>query len=216
MLLPLIDSVYAKTIKDLGLFGSEVEISSTYDGNTSINKTMIPLPGNHMVYNALAATLIGTIFQISPQEIAVGIAETESIKGRSNILKMKDYIVIDDCYNANPISMESALCLLERANSRKVAVLGDMFELGEKQIELHRKIGKIAIEKADVVVCVGILSRHMKEEACKENRMGKEIFYFETIQELIKNWNEIIQTGDSVLLKASHGMKFEEILKEIQ
>lgn len=121
--------VYATDIKGKGLFGSEAVIH----GNGESFAVQIPLPGEHMVYNALAAAAAGQLLGLTPEEIRDGIAAVESVSGRSHIVKLPDKVLIDDCYNANPVSMEAAIDLLLQADGRRVAVMGDMFELGEQE-----------------------------------------------------------------------------------
>ena len=92
----------------------------------------------------------------------------EGVSGRSHIIELADKVVIDDCYNANPVSMEAALDLLLQADGRTVAVLGDMFELGKEEAKLHERVGGYAVEKGvDCLICTGELSRHMYEGALK-------------------------------------------------
>lgn len=158
--------IYAADIAGRGLLGSEAVIHDRKAG-ISFN-AKIPLPGGHMVYNALAATAAGRLLGLTPEEISKGIAAVEGVSGRSHIIELADKVVIDDCYNANPVSMEAALDLLLQADGRTVAVLGDMFELGKEEAKLHERVGGYAVEKGvDCLICTGKLSRHMYEGALK-------------------------------------------------
>lgn len=123
--------IYAADIAGRGLLGSEAVIHDRESG-ISFN-AKIPLPGGHMVYNALAATAVGRLLGLTPEEISKGIAAVEGVSGRSHIIELADKVVIDDCYNANPVSMKAAVDLLLQADGRTVAVLGDMFELGKRK-----------------------------------------------------------------------------------
>ena len=111
---------------------------------------------------------------LTPKEIQRGIGKVESVGGRSHVIPLGDGILIDDCYNANPVSMRAAIDLLATAKERKVAVLGDMFELGEGKEQLHGDVGIYAVEKkTDVLICTGLLSRYMYEQAvCTKKRRG--------------------------------------------
>ena len=120
--------VYATDIESLGLLGSKAVLHMP-EGSCPIE---ISLPGIHMVINATAAALVGRLLGLSLEEIHAGIHNVTPVGGRSNLIKTKDKLVIDDCYNANPVSMKAAIDLLATATDRKVAILGDMFELGEK------------------------------------------------------------------------------------
>ncbi len=202
--------VYASDVVNHGLFGSSCNIHA--GGRTF--PADIPLPGEHMVLNALAATAAGTLLGLSQEEITAGIASVKALGGRSNIIRKCSRTIIDDCYNANPVSMKAALDLLSMADTRKVALLGDMFELGSNEQALHREIGVYAAgDKADILVCAGRLSLHMYEGA-KEHYQGK-LFYFETRDEMLEALPVIIKEGDTILVKASHGMGFDTVVKAL-
>lgn len=157
------NDIYAGAIESKGLFGSTARI---YMDGQSFRVT-VPLPGAHMIYNALAAASIGNLLGLTNEEIAQGIAGIKPVGGRSNIMAGAHYTLIDDCYNANPVSMRAAIDLLGTAQTRKVAVLGDMFELGENEKTEHYEVGVYAIEKkVDVLVCIGTLSQEMYDGAC--------------------------------------------------
>lgn len=99
---------------------------------------------------------------LSDEEIVGGISSVEPVGGRSHVIHEDKVTIIDDCYNANPVSMKAAIDLLSMANTRKVAILGDMFELGNNEKALHEEIGTYAAyHKIDCVICVGNLCRHM-------------------------------------------------------
>lgn len=208
--------VYADEIKGLGLIGTEFTLHVHGD---SI-KAKVNLPGGHMVINSLAAAAIGSEMGLTLTEIASGIAKAEGLSGRCNLINMPDYLIVDDCYNANPKSMRAAIDLMKDAFSRKVTILGDMFELGEDENKLHAQIGEYAIENGiDLLVCVGKISKSMFEAACaKRDEMGAdtEVLYFSSLDELeeiIKNPDKtFIKKNDTVLIKASHGMGFGAIV----
>lgn len=206
--------VFAENCENRGLFGS----SAVLHVDDEAFPVEIPLPGEHMIYNALAAACVGSLLGLEKEEIAKGISQVKPVSGRSNILRLEDRVVIDDCYNANPVSMCAALDLLSAALTRKVAVLGDMFELGAGEKELHAKVGTYAAEKkTDVIICIGALSKAMYEAACRAAEtagISKEnIYYFEKKQDFLERCQDILQKGDTILVKASHGMAFEEIVK---
>lgn len=209
--------VYATDIKGKGLFGSEAVIH----GNGESFAVQIPLPGEHMVYNALAAAAAGQLLGLTPEEIRDGIAAVESVSGRSHIVKLPDKVLIDDCYNANPVSMEAAIDLLLQADGRRVAVMGDMFELGEQEKEMHARVGKYAADKGvECIICAGKLARYIYEgarEAAGERKDGPaaEIFYFEDRESLLEGINQILKPGDTILIKASHGMGFEKVVEQL-
>lgn len=208
--------VYADEIENKGLFGSSAKIHMENGEFTA----EIPLPGGHMVYNALAAACVGSLLGLSRAQIREGIAKVKPLGGRSNIIRLPERVVIDDCYNANPVSMCAALDLLEAALTRRVAVMGDMFELGDNKERMHAKVGAYAVEKGiEVIVCIGELSINMYDsagEAMQEaGRENTELYYFPGKKEFLEKMSGILRKGDTVLVKASHGMAFEEIVKAL-
>ena len=208
--------IHAGEVENRGLFGSSARI---YIGDKEFHAD-IPLPGEHMVYNALAAACVGNVFGIGEEGICRGIAKVEAVGGRSHIIRLEDRVVIDDCYNANPVSVCAAIDLLDTALTRKVAVLGDMFELGEGEKEMHAKVGAYAVEKGiDVLICIGGLAEYMYKEAGKTaERLGlpaENIHYFPGKEDFLEIWHDVLKKGDTILIKASHGMEFSKIVKEI-
>lgn len=211
------NNVYADDVVSNGLLGSNACIHIE-DKNVDV---MIPLPGEHMVYNALAAACVGNLLLLDANEIQKGIAAVKPVGGRSNIMSLEEMVVIDDCYNANPVSMCAALDLLSIATTRKVAILGDMFELGEDEKELHARVGAHAVEQGiDVIICIGELSRNMYDKACKnaeQTALPKDnIYYFLTRDEFMNQISQIVEKDDTILIKASHGMAFEVIVQKLQ
>ncbi len=196
-----------------GLLGSRISI----DGRIHIPQIDVPLPGEHMVLNALAATAIAHTLGMSQEEIREGIRGVQSVAGRSHVVELKDYVLIDDCYNANPVSMKAALDLLQEAAGRRVAVLGDMFELGREEEAMHRQVGAYAAEeKTDILFCVGKLSEAMyggaMEAAAKNSgKPAPQIVYAREKEELYSLLKEALLPGDTILLKASHGMEFAKV-----
>lgn len=204
------NQIWADRIENLGLFGSRAVL---HMGQETL-AVEIPLPGSHMIYNAMAAAAVGRQFGMSTEEIAAGIGHVEAVAGRSHLIKTADKVIIDDCYNANPVSMKAAIDLLAMAKTRKVAVLGDMFELGEGELDMHAEVGLYGAEAGiDCIICVGSLSKAMYDAAVKA---GGNAFYFETKDAFMEMLPSFIQPGDTVLVKASHSMEFEEIVALLQ
>lgn len=204
------NAIWADNIENRGLLGSRADI---HMGDALVHAN-IPLPGEHMIYNAMAAAAVGLQFDMTKEEIAAGISHVEAVAGRSHLIEAGDKVIIDDCYNANPVSMKAAIDLLATAPGRKVAILGDMFELGENEKAMHGEVGQYAAEKGiDLILCVGGLSASMYEEAVKNGGNAK---HFEKREELEEVLGNLLQPGDTVLVKASHSMAFENIVKNIQ
>jgi UDP-N-acetylmuramoyl-tripeptide--D-alanyl-D-alanine ligase len=171
-----------------------------------------------MILNALAATSIGMVLGLSNKEITLGIEQIKPVSGRNNIIKLKKYTVIDDCYNANPVSMKAAIDLLLMANTRKVAILGDMGELGQEEDELNKEIGIYAANKnVNIIICVGKLSSYMYDGAKEVLGNNQDrLFYFKTKEDLLKMLPDILEPGDTILIKASHFMAFDRLVKAIE
>ena len=194
--------------------------SSTY--NVKINNeeytVNVPVSGKHFVYNSLCAIAIGNLLGISPENIIKGIETFSLTKNRMEVVKVKDNVtVINDAYNASYDSMKPAIeYLKELPAKRKIAVLGDMFELGEFSEEIHRKVGiEVVTHKIDILVTVGKLAKYIAEEAKYLRMPEKNIISLETTEEASEYLNKILQKDDAVLLKAAHGMHFSEIFKSI-
>ena len=171
--------------------------------------------GKHMVSNALGATAIGKHFGLTDEEIAKGISEYKPAGSRQNVIKTEKLTIIDDCYNANPASMKASIETLAGFSGRRVAILGDMKELGKTEMELHQEIGRFTVEKnLDLVIAIGDLALNIYKEA----RPHIDCEWFGTWEEAKLEMYEMLTIGDTILVKASHSMKFEEIvdyLKEL-
>ena len=190
--------------------------SSTYTLKGTNQKIEVPIGGNHFVQNSLCAIAVGSIFKMPLENIAKGIVEFKLTKKRMDIEVLEnDITVINDYYNANYDSMKSALEYLGNLREcRKIAVLGDMLELGNFSKELHKKVGKEVIKnKIDILITVGNEAKNIAQVAKKEI---KQIIECDTNEKAAKEINKIKQEKDCILLKASNGMHFEEIFKGIK
>ena len=203
--------VCAVKYQSLGIEGTKVTIRY-FDEEF---ETIIPIPGHHMIYNAMAASCFGKHFGMTTEEIDKGIRSLKAISGRNNIFHTDKYVVIDDCYNANPMSMKASLSVLNEANTRKVAILGNMYELGENEKQLHREVGMHAANLSiDVVICIGELAKNIAD-AAKENNKNIKVLYFETKEEFENKMDDILKENDSILVKASNSMKFKTIVEKL-
>ena len=206
------NDVYAKNVENLGLDGLKCDISTPV-GEFSAH---IHIPGMHMVYNALAGTCVGLACGLSLEEIKSGIESAQTISGRNNIIHTDSYTIMDDCYNANPVSMKASLDVLSTALGRKVAILGDMGELGTDEAALHYTVGEHAAEKQiDLLLCIGKLSAEIVKGAKAVNPEMNALL-FETKEELLEKLPELLNRGDSILIKASHFMQFEKLVAALQ
>ena len=200
---------YASDIVDKGLWGNEFIVNSK---EYSL-KMCEPLPGRHMIYNALTAAAVAGFFNMKSENVRTGLAKLKAVGGRSNIIKTEKYTVVDDCYNANPTSVKSAIDMISKIDTSKVVILGDMFELGEDEIALHKKVGEYAAENnIDRIICIGELSRAMYEGAKK---ISGNVFWFKDVDSALNEIFDILKAGDTVLIKASHGMAFNRIVDKV-
>lgn len=201
------NEIYASDIQSLGLKGTKCQIH-TPNGSFSVK---IPVPGIHMVSNALAACAVGLTFGMTSDKIAKGIEALQPVNGRVNMIETSDFTIIDDCYNANPVSMKSSIDILKDAIGRKVCILGDMFELGENQISLHEEVGTYVKESdIDLLIAIGDLSKAIFEGA----KSGKcECHHFNSKEEAFLHIPHLLHKKDSILVKASHGMEFADVVE---
>lgn len=175
----------------------------------------VPIPGKHMVNNAVCAALVGKKLNLTINEIKKGIEQIKSVGGRVNIIR-RQYTIIDDCYNANPISMKASLDLLASTKGRKLAVLGDMFELGKNECELHQEIGRyMASLPIDFAFLTGGFKDYIENGYKEIKNPTNNIFKFDNNDDLIYNIKQFVKENDIILIKASHSMHFENIVKAL-
>ena len=208
------NEVHPTKIVNRGLWGSECTIENG-DGIFNIS---VPLAGKHMIMDALAAISVAKILDVSAEQVSFGISCVKALAGRNNIIQKNSITILDDCYNASPESMKSALDLLTEAITPTVAILGDMFEQGENEDRGHEEIGQYAVEKGiNTIVCVGTLSKKMYDKAQSEASVKEniDVLYYATVDEAIADLPKYVKKDDTVLIKASNGMKFNRILEAI-
>lgn len=195
--------------------------NSTY--NVKINNkeytVNVPVSGKHFVYNSLCAIAVGNLLNIAPENIIKGIETFSLTKNRMEVDKIKDNItVINDAYmqvvfyeGSNRIFIKTCLVI------EKLAVLGDMFELGEFAEEIHRKVGiEVFTHKIDVLVTVGELAKYIADEVKYLGMPNEKVIAVDTTKEAIEYLNKNLAKDDVVLLKAAHGMNFVEIYNGIK
>lgn len=205
-------SYHAKDVVNLGLEGTKATFC-TPDSEFSAH---ISIPGSHMVYNALAAIAVGRILDMDDSMIKQGIESLVPLAGRNNLIKTDHLTLIDDCYNANPASMKASLDVLAKATTRTVAILGDMFELGPTEHEMHQDIGRYAAKAGiHLLICIGMLAEDIARGAAGENR-DMEIYSYDTKEDFLKDADSVIEEHDTILIKASHGMEFPEIVDALK
>ena len=176
----------------------------------------LPLYGQFMVSNALAAAAVGYLTGLSAHEIKAGLEHSDPAPGRMNIFDIADGIhIIDDTYNANPDSMKAAFATLTslRANSRGIAVIGDMLELGEQAESLHRQIGALAA--ASGIARIYVTGNHAPAVAAgaRQMQMKPQDIFTGSREEILSDLKDRLKPGDWLLVKGSRGMAMEKIIK---
>ena len=195
---------YAENIENNGEGG--VRCTLCFDGKRL--DVTIPAIGSYMVSNALAAVAAGSLLGLSDEQLKNGVEAYQTVGRRAHVINTASLRIIDDCYNANPTSVKASLDTLNNFGGRRVAILGDMKELGANELALHFDTGVYAKELGiDRILSVGPLS--------KELAHGADDLWFESIDALLTELAKLLQKGDTVLVKASHSMQFERITEAV-
>ncbi|MDY3929890.1 MAG: UDP-N-acetylmuramoyl-tripeptide--D-alanyl-D-alanine ligase [Clostridia bacterium] len=202
----------AYDIENLGLDGSRFK-TKLYGVEYTVH---VKTPGIHNIYNALAAAACGVHYNIGPRKIIEGIENFSLTKMRMSIEKAGSLTVINDCYNSSPDSVNAALKVLSTQNTRRVAVLGDVLEMGEYAKEAHLKMGEaVKLNGIDYLITAGENARFIAEGAKKAGLGEENIISFENTEQAKNNIMKYIKENDSILIKASRGMHFETLTEEI-
>ena len=201
--------------KDIVLGEQNSKFSCDISGNEE--RITVPVGGEHFVLNSLCAISVGEVLGIEADKIKSGIEKFELTKKRMDIIELENGVkIINDAYNASLESIRASLKVLaEFKENRKIAVLGDMFELGSFAKELHEKVGKEVVKNnIDILIACGENSKYMAEEA--RNSMGEDrVYYLENKEDIEKLLKKIVNKGDVILFKASNGMKFYKIAERM-
>lgn len=206
------NDVYAKDIVNKGLMG--VTFTAVYNGGEF--PCEIRLPGEHNIYNALAAVSIGLKMGIEEEKISAGLRDCVYTSSRLEISEHKGMEVINDCYNSSPDSVRAALKVMAgTTKSRKVAILGDILEMGDYARDVHFDLGKSVKELGiDFLITAGE-NASLIAEGAKASGLSQVVSY-NTTDELKGHIKNLVKSGDCILVKASHGMNFYKITEEIK
>ena len=197
-------------IDDFGLEGIEF----TLECDRECRRIKLPVPGVHNAINASVAIAAGRLLGVSVDEACNGLSKVSLTGSRLKKVRGRSVTIIDDTYNANPDSMKGALKVLEKskASGKKIAVLGDMFELGSDEKKQHYGVGVFARGCGiDRLVAIGDLAREIADGA-----RGLDCSYYETKEEFFRDVKDIVKPGDVILVKASRGMAMEEVVEKLK
>ena len=172
------------------------------------------LEGEHYVLDALAAVTVGLQMGVTPDNIAKSLNTFRNMEGRQEIYEKNGFTIISDCYNAGPESMTAALSVLGNRAGRRVAVLGDMLELGKCTDAEHYKVGRVAAEKADILLAYGDHSLRLLYGAITGGMSQDKARAFTDKQKLVQALKQMAKPGDVLLFKGSRGMRMEEVLEK--
>ena len=186
--------------------------------NEKINIS-VPVGGEHFILNALCATAVGKLLNLNNEQIINGIKSFKLTAKRMEINYLKNNIIfINDSYNASYESMKASILSLKNMTAkRRIAVLGDMFELGKFSEKLHRDVGKVVFENnIDTLFLIGKDAIFIAEEAQKLGFNKENIYHFDDKEQLLKKLKDYINPQDVILFKASNGMKLFEVVEELK
>jgi len=173
----------------------------------------LPLEGRHYVPDSLAAVAVGLAMGVAPEMIQKRLAAFRNLSGRQEIYEAKGFTIIQDCYNAGPESMVAALAVLGARRGRRIAVLGDMLELGDCTFAEHYRIGRIAAENADMVFAFGPNANRVAAGALTGGVPQSKIGCYTDRDRMIEELRHQAKAGDVLLFKGSRGMHMEWILE---
>lgn len=202
--------------KNIELYEEYSTFMCDIDGK-SVN-VKVPIGGNHFVLNALCAICVGNALNMEIDLIRNGIEEFKLTKKRMDVKNLRNGAkIINDSYNASFESMKEALKYLSGFNkSRKIAVLGDMFELGDFSQDLHEKVGQEVVKNnIDILICSGKESEYIAKKAKSLGMIQENVYFLEKKEDIITLLNKIITNNDVILFKASNGMRFFELIDKL-
>jgi UDP-N-acetylmuramoyl-tripeptide--D-alanyl-D-alanine ligase len=204
--------LWADNIEGLGLEGVRFQLH--YEGEELFLR--VPLIGRHSVHTALRAAAVGLMDGLNWQEIVRGLRSGTTQLRLAAVRSTSGALILDDTYNASPQSTLAALNLLEELEGRKVAVLGDMLELGPYEDEGHEMVGLRAAEVVDELVCLGKRARRIASAAQQAGLPSSSVVELDEAQQVIEYLQPRLQASDVVLVKGSHGMRMDRIVASLE
>jgi UDP-N-acetylmuramoyl-tripeptide--D-alanyl-D-alanine ligase len=226
---PLLKQYWPKKLLTFGKRGADVGVDDVLAGPGGVSFTLhlreltshtgvtviLPLVGAHNALDAAAAAAAARALDVGEGPILDGLSNVRPAKHRSQLVPAKDRTILDDCYNASPLSMRAAVdALVSVAQHKKIAVLGDMLELGPRSAALHAEVGDYAGQKVDEVIAFGPMSNHLAEAARK--KLGADhVIHTEDPNDAAERVMQVSGPGDVILVKASRGMRLERVIDKL-
>ena len=204
--------LWADNVEGLGLEGIRFRLHYQHE----ILHVHIPMIGQHSVHTALRAAAVGLADNLTWQEIIDGLHQGHTQLRLTAVRSESGALLLDDTYNASPESMLAALNLLAELDGRKVAVLGDMLELGPYEKQGHEIVGVRAAEIADTLVTIGALGHKIASAARRAGMQSGRIIEFENTDEAISHLQKSLTEKDVVLVKGSHGIRMDRIVSALE
>ena len=190
----------------------EEQLTFTVHAGDKTFPVRMNVEGLHYVPDAMAAVTLGLTLGVTPENIATGLEQFRNMAGRQEVIQARGVTILKDCYNAGPESMTAALEVLGTKSVRRVAVLGDMLELGTCTQAEHYRVGRIAAEKADIVLAYGPNASRVVGGCLTGGMTEKTAMAFTEIEKITAALERLVKPGDYILVKGSHGMHMEKIL----
>lgn len=204
--------LWADHVEGQGLEGIRFRLHSSNE----VLHLRVPLIGRHSVHTALRAAAVGLVEGLSWQEIIAGLQKGHMQLRLAAVHTANGALILDDTYNASPQSTLAALNLLDEMEGRRIAVLGDMLELGPYERQGHEKVGYRAAEVCTELIAVGPRAKMIMEAAQRSRKRDLQLAWFETVPEVIVFLKNRLIEGDVVLVKGSHGLRMDQIVNALE
>jgi len=204
--------LWADEVEGLGLEGIHFRLH--YHGE--MLHMRVPLIGHHSVHTALRAAAVGLTEGLTWGEIVEGLRTGQTQLRLVAVRTEKGALLLDDSYNASPESTMAALNMLGELQGRRIAVLGDMLELGQYEREGHERVGGRAAQVADLLVAVGEVSKIIARSARQAGLKTNQVTWVPDVTQAIEVLKPILKEGDVVLVKGSHGLRMDRIVSELE
>ena len=204
--------LWADHVEGQGLEGIRFRLHSSNE----VLHLRVPLIGRHSVHTALRAAAVGLVEGLSWQEIIAGLQKGHMQLRLAAVHTANGALILDDTYNASPQSTLAALNLLDEMEGRRIAVLGDMLELGPYERQGHEKVGYRAAEVCTELIAVGPRAKMIMEAAQRSRKRDLQLAWFETVPEVIVFLKNRLKEGDVVLVKGSHGLRMDQIVNALE